>query len=141
MSSGPSPELHLAFGATTVRPRNSSRCTISSWKIFWRAARCLWRPRPDPEKQPRYECRDGNERTDRFQTVFRPVPCRMHYNPCRSVSSPMHSSMSPCHVGCTVPCRVHSHSLDRNSGGQSESGPMLVGRRSVDVLSVRFLLR
>ena len=76
--------------------------------------------------------------SDRFQTGFRPVSCRIH-SPCHSVhvttSCQMHS-----HVGCTeVSCRMHS--LDRHTGKRSESGPMLVGKRFVHVWPVRFLLR
>ena len=92
----------------------------------------------------------GNRLAYPHRTGFRPVSDQCQV----SVSSPIHS---PCHhvisdldlrshVGCTEVSRPNaqchfttdSHSLDIII---PESDPMLVGKRSVDVWPVRFLLR
>ena len=79
----------------------------------------------------------GNRLVYPHRTGFRPVISDWFQTSVMSDAQ----SMSQCHVGCTVSFRkMHSH-LDRNSGKQSESGLMLVRKRSVDVWPVRFLLR
>ena len=83
--------------------------------------------------------------SDRFRTGFRPVSDQFSYAQSTSQyhvgsaesMSPCHVRSAECHVGsseCPVGSAGCMHSLDRNSGKQSESDPVLVRNRSVDVL-------
>ena len=103
--------------------------------------------------------RAGLSASDRFQTGVRPVsdqspaglpqsmsqslfsPCTVHMSSCHvRCTVAVMSDAQKCHVGCTT-VSIRMHSLERNSGKHSESGPFFAQKRFFDVWPVRFLLR